>query len=142
MIDFHPGASTRAAPRPGRRPPRARDPRPAERPTVPPVILRVGERLDMAELRRLRGTLSGGEGPASVELDFSPTRAADGDAVLLLEGDISRLASAGTQVKLRGLSPRLHVQLYLHPILRFAVDADDLFTDPDLDWPGFRASRH
>lgn len=106
-----------------------------------PVRLQLGELLDLQELRLFRARLVAADvAPASVELDLSRVRAADGAALRLLEADLSRLESAGTRVSLQRVSRRLQVQLHLHPILRFVGDVDELFTDPDLEWSGFRHS--
>ncbi len=112
-------------------------------PTVARDALRVsiGGRLDLPEALRIREALNGTARGERVELDMSGTRALDGDAALLLESDLARLERAGARVSLQRIPRRLHVQLYVHPILRFAREADDLFTDPDLDWPGFRHSQ-
>jgi anti-anti-sigma regulatory factor len=104
------------------------------------VRLQLGELLDLAEVRRFRDTLTADQAPQSVQLDLSRVRSADGAAILLLEADLSRLEEAGSRVSLQRLPRRLQVQLHLHPILRFASDVDELFTDPDLEWPGFRHS--
>lgn len=136
----HPRRAGEASAAPRHQPPlpRTAQLRPGE---GPDVRLRLGERLDMAELRRIRDALAGAAAPRSVELDLSGARGADGDALLLLEADLSRLADRGSRICLRGISSRLHLQLYLHPIARFADGDEALFSDPDLDWPGFRASR-
>jgi ABC-type transporter Mla MlaB component len=104
------------------------------------VRLRLEGRLDIREATRLRALLSSDPAPKRVEIDMEALRAADGDAVLLLETALSRLGGRGTRVTLHRVPVRLHVLLHHHPILRFARDVDDLFTDPDLDWPGFRHS--
>jgi ABC-type transporter Mla MlaB component len=102
----------------------------------------VAERLDLEEVRRFRRAVSVAERPDRLEIDMQGVRAADGGAVLLLESDLTRLQRAGTRVSMFRVPRRLQVQLHLHPILRFADDVDDLFTDPDLEWPGFRPSGH
>lgn len=108
--------------------------------TGQPLRFAIGGRLDLREALRLRESLrSAGRGDR-VDLDLAGTRTLDGDAAVILEADLARLEGAGARVSLHRLPRRLHVQLHLHPILRFARDADDLFTDPDLDWPGFRHS--
>lgn len=104
------------------------------------VKLTVGTRLDLSEALRIRDSLAGAGRGDRVELDFAGTHALDGDAAVLLEADLSRLERAEARVALHRISRRLHVQLHVHPILRFACGIDDLFTDPDLDWPGFRHS--
>jgi anti-anti-sigma regulatory factor len=109
--------------------------------TRPALRLSVGGRLDLPEALRIRAALLGAGRGDRVELDLSGTRALDGDAALLLESDLARLERAGARVALQRIPRRLHVQLHVHPILRFAREVDDLFTDPDLDWPGFRPSQ-
>lgn len=103
------------------------------------IRLQFGDLLDLVEVRRFRELLGTGR-PADVQLDFSRVRSADGAAIRLLEMDLGRLDATGCPVSLHRLPRRLQVQLHLHPILRFARDVDDLFTDPDLEWPGFRPS--
>lgn len=103
--------------------------------------LTIGDRLDLPEALRIRDALDGTGRGDRVELDMSGTRALDGDATLLLESDLARLERSGARVALQRIPRRLHVQLHVHPILRFAREVDDLFTDPDLDWPGFRPSQ-
>jgi hypothetical protein len=103
------------------------------------IRLQFGDLLDLVELRRFRDLL-GTELPTDVQLDLSRVRSADGAAIRLLEMDLGRLDAEGCTVSLHRLPRRLQVQLHLHPILRFARDVDDLFTDPDLEWPGFRPS--
>ena len=103
------------------------------------IRLQFGDLLDLVEVRRFRDLL-GADVPTDVQLDLSRVRSADGAAIRLLEMDLSRLNAAGCPVSLHRVPSRLQVQLHLHPILRFARDVDDLFTDPDLEWPGFRPS--
>jgi len=95
--------------------------------------------LDIEEVRRFRGRV-GVETPTEVQLDLSAVRSADGAAIRLLDMELCRLAAEGCAVSLHRLPRRLQIQLHLHPILRFACEVDDLFTDPDLEWPGFRHS--
>jgi hypothetical protein len=105
------------------------------------IQLRFEELLDLEQVRRFRDRIGrNGELPSEVQIDISSVRTADGAAIRLLEMELSRLADAGCSVTLHRVSRRLQVQLHLHPILRFADDVDDLFTDPDLEWPGFRHS--
>jgi hypothetical protein len=106
-----------------------------------PLRLEVGGRLDLPEALRIREALHAAGRGDRVELDMAGTRALDGDAALLLESDLARLDRSGARVALQRVPRRLHVQLHVHPILRFAREVDDLFTDPDLDWPGFRPSQ-
>lgn len=106
------------------------------------LLVGVGPRLDMAEVRRIRHLIRELTPLRRVDLDFGGTRGADADAVLLLEGELSRLEARATKIRLCRVSERLHLQFHLHPVVRFLDRDDDLFTDPDLDWPGFRPSRH
>lgn len=108
-----------------------------------PLAVRVGERLDLDQLWRIR-TLAWprrGTVPA-LTLDFQHTHALDADAALLLAEDLRALVGSGTRVRLRGLGGRLRRSLRFHPLLAFCTDDDALFTDPDLDATGFRPSRH
>jgi len=90
-------------------------------------------------VRRFRARLAG-RTPDDAQCDLGFVRSADGAAVRVLELELARLEEGGCSVSLHRLPRRLQIQLHLHPILRFARDADDLFTDPDLEWPGFRHS--
>ena len=107
------------------------------------LTVRVGERLDLDQLWRIRSLAWPRRGVvAALSLDLSRTRGVDADAALLLSRDLRALWNAGTRVRLRGLGPRLRRSLRLHPLLAFCGDDDLLFTDPDLDATGFRPSRH
>ena len=53
------------------------------------IRLQLGDLLDLEEVRRFRASLTkAGEAPASIQLDLSRVRSADGAAILLLEADL------------------------------------------------------
>ena len=96
--------------------------------------------LTMNEVLRARRLLRTAPGCRRLELDLSEVRDVSGDAVAILEADLEQLAASGVRVTLQRISRRVRRRLKLHPILRFTSEWDDLITDPDLDWSGFRPS--
>ena len=78
---------------------------------------------------------------SELEVDYRRTRRLDADATFLLSEDLRGLERTGARVRLRGLNGRLRRSLRHHPLLLFAAEDEDLFTDPDLEGTGFRPSR-
>ena len=94
-------------------------------------------RFDLAALRGLRRTVSDAGDVTRLELDFAGVRWLDAAALRLLAADLRRLETSGTHVVARRLPEAVAGRLERHPLGRFTGTADDLFTDPDRDRPGF-----
>ena len=107
------------------------------------LSLVLGPLLDLDELWRIRSLVWGADGVGRVRLSFAAVRSLAADALLLLHEEAVALERRGVTVTLDRVSGRIRRQLRHHPIRRFFRDEEDeLFTDPDLDHPGFRPSRH
>lgn len=102
----------------------------------------VGRRLDLEELWRLRRSLWSKETPADLELDLGSLRQVDADALFLLYEDLLVLARGEARVRLRAVPLTIRRRLRRHPIVRFLLEDEEVFTDPDLEALGFRPSRH
>lgn len=77
---------------------------------------------------------------ARLDLDFACVRWLDAAAIRLLADDLNGIEARGARVTVRRLPDGLAGQLSHHPLRRFRSEDDELFTDPDRDYPGFLPS--
>lgn len=110
------------------------------------------DRFDIAALRGLRAILADAGDVRHLRLDFAGVRLLDAAALHLLVDDLVGIEARGASVTVVRLPPGVAARLVHHPLRRYAVGMDErtgetadeswladdqLFTDPDRDFPGF-----